>query len=221
MPLEESEPTIWVSEMPTKGGWPQTHFDICKPIKVHGVTRHKTVIFTHNAIYYKYRYSHASGVPWRITGSGLDDWIYWHFYYSLFITINYNSANRWLPKTRSIPSCTTSVFYWDWLGSDLRVGHFFSFRCPLVNTPQLNTQSRLQSDWILFYEWLPTDSSFTTHLRMTSNELSFITRGEPNRDHHLENFVCYYLFHPLLRNMSISGQRFDFYRSIRCYEKRF
>jgi hypothetical protein len=28
----------------------------------------------------------------------------------------------------------------DWLGSDLRIGHFFSFRCPLVDTPQLNTQ---------------------------------------------------------------------------------
>jgi hypothetical protein len=28
----------------------------------------------------------------------------------------------------------------DWLGSDLRIGHFFSFRCPLVNTPYLNTQ---------------------------------------------------------------------------------
>jgi hypothetical protein len=32
------------------------------------------------------------------------------------------------------------LFYCDWFGSDLRAGHFFSFRCPLVNTPQLNTQ---------------------------------------------------------------------------------
>jgi hypothetical protein len=51
-------------------------------------------------------------------------------------------------------------FRCDWLGSDLRVGHFFSFRCPLVNTPQLNTQllncvltwtttvSRMPNDWI-------------------------------------------------------------------------
>jgi hypothetical protein len=33
---------------------------------------------------------HVSRVPWLIiTGSGLDDWIYWHF---LTITINYNSS---------------------------------------------------------------------------------------------------------------------------------
>jgi hypothetical protein len=28
----------------------------------------------------------------------------------------------------------------DWLSSDLLISHFFSFRCPLINTPQLNTQ---------------------------------------------------------------------------------
>jgi hypothetical protein len=39
----------------------------------------------------------------------------------------------------------------DWLGSNLRVGHFFSFRCPLVHTPQLNTQ--LSYERILVYEW--------------------------------------------------------------------
>jgi hypothetical protein len=32
------------------------------------------------------------------------------------------------------------LFHCDWLGSDLPIGHFFSFRCPLVNTPQLNTE---------------------------------------------------------------------------------
>jgi hypothetical protein len=31
-----------------------------------------------------------------------------------------------------------------WLRSDLRISHFFSFRCPLVNTPQLNTQLLLR-----------------------------------------------------------------------------
>jgi hypothetical protein len=46
-------------------------------------------------------------------------------------------------------------FYCDWLGSDLRAGHFFSFRCPPVNTPQLNT-------------------SITTAIWLTSmNEFSF------------------------------------------------
>jgi hypothetical protein len=32
------------------------------------------------------------------------------------------------------------LFCCDWLGSDLRISHFFSFRFPLVNTPQLNTE---------------------------------------------------------------------------------
>jgi hypothetical protein len=53
--------------------------------------------------------------------------------------------NQWLPKTRSIPYWTTSVFCGDWPGSDLRIGRFSSFRCPLVNTPQLNTQ--LPHEW--------------------------------------------------------------------------
>jgi hypothetical protein len=53
------------------------------------------------------------------------------------------------------------LFCCDWLGSDLWVGHFFTFCCPLVNTPQLNTE--LSYDWITelpserriksFYEW--------------------------------------------------------------------
>jgi hypothetical protein len=49
-----------------------------------------------------------------------------------------------------------SFFYCDWLGPDLRIGHYYSFRCPLFNTPQLNTQpnsatelpSEFSSDWI-------------------------------------------------------------------------
>jgi hypothetical protein len=47
------------------------------------------------------------GFAWLIiTGSGLDDWIYWHFF-----TITITTAhNQWLPKTRSIPYWTTSVF---------------------------------------------------------------------------------------------------------------
>jgi hypothetical protein len=43
--------------------------------------------------------------------------------------------------------CECLLFYCDWLGSDLELDHFFSFRCRMVNIPQLNTQSRLQSDY--------------------------------------------------------------------------
>jgi hypothetical protein len=48
-------------------------------------------------------------------------------------------------------------------------------------------RSRLQTGLILWiHEWT-----------------LFITRGEPKRDHYLGLFVCYYLFHPLLRNVSL------------------
>jgi hypothetical protein len=61
----------------------------------------------------------------------------------------------------------------DWFGSDLRVGHF-SFRCPLVNTPQLNTQ-------VL--------NSLTNESLEFTNVLSFITSGGPNNVHQTEQFV--------------------------------
>jgi hypothetical protein len=50
--------------------------------------------------------------------------------------------NQWLLKTHSIPYWTASAFssYCDRLGSDLRISHFFSFCCMLVNTPHLNTK---------------------------------------------------------------------------------
>jgi hypothetical protein len=51
------------------------------------------------------------------------------------------------------------LFHCDWLGSDLRVDHFSSFRCPLVNTPQLNTE--------LSYE-----CRVKNHLRLNSPELN-------------------------------------------------
>jgi hypothetical protein len=47
------------------------------------------------------------------------------------------------------------LFHCGWLGSDLQIGHFFSFRCPRVNTLQLNTEilNSLECihEWTLFY----------------------------------------------------------------------
>jgi hypothetical protein len=110
---------------------------------------------------YKYTYCHVSGVPWLIiTGFGLDDWIYWHFYYNYTQQLIIDDCLR-LSPIRSLLDYECLLFSCDWLGSDLRIGHFFSFRCPLVNTPQLHTQSRLQDfsstnclRWLLVYEWL-------------------------------------------------------------------
>jgi hypothetical protein len=53
------------------------------------------------------------------------------------------------------------LLHCDWLGSDIRIGHFFSFRCPLISTPQLNTQLL---------------NSLTTESESLTNS---ITRGEP------------------------------------------
>jgi hypothetical protein len=83
-----------------------------------------------------YEYCHVSGIPWLIiTDSGLDDWISRNLLLQSIITAH----NQWLSKTCSIPYWTTSVFYCDWLGSDSRICHFFSFHCPLVDTPLLNS----------------------------------------------------------------------------------
>jgi hypothetical protein len=82
-------------------------------------------------------------------------WIGWLHLLELLLQLQSmrTALNQWLLKTRSIPYWTTSVFSsTDWLGSDLRIGHSFSFRRPLVNTPQLNTQ--LSLEWTeLFYNF--------------------------------------------------------------------
>jgi hypothetical protein len=85
-----------------------------------------------------YEYCHVSGVPWIIiTGSGLDDWIYWRLPVQSIITAH----SQWLSNLlHSLLGYECLLFYYDWLGSDLRIGHLISFCCLLVNTPQRNTQ---------------------------------------------------------------------------------
>jgi hypothetical protein len=88
----------------------------------------------------------CNGYSWLlITGSGWDDWMYWHFYY------NYNELQEITFLTGLRVSSLLLWLAWFW------VGHFFSFRCPLVNAPQLNTQVSyeiipLTRRW-LSYEW--------------------------------------------------------------------
>jgi hypothetical protein len=104
------------------------------------------------------RYCHVSGAPWLIIrGSGLDDWIYWHFF---TITINCNSSQS--------------------------------------TTAQHSLHSSLDYECLLFCcdEWW-----MKNHLRLNCNELfserrltnalSFITQGEPQRDHYLQQCVWY------------------------------
>jgi hypothetical protein len=77
------------------------------------------------------------------------------------------------------------LFHCDCFGSDLRIGHFFSFRCPLVNTPQLNTPllNSLLNSLTKINEW--TLESITCP--------SFITRCEPPRTivYYLVSIHCY------------------------------
>jgi hypothetical protein len=102
---------------------------------------------------------------------------------SITVTLNYNQLQEFtfgdcLRLTAVPPELGVSSLHCDWFGSDLRVGHFFSFRCPLVDTPQLSTQSRLQSDWLLV------DEVITNQLRAL-----FISWCGPKTEHSLEQFV--------------------------------
>jgi hypothetical protein len=105
---------------------------------------------------------------------------------------------------RSLLDYECLLFHRDCLGSDLRVGHFFSFRCPLVNTPQLKTQLFLRMnqwihEWTLFYNSGRTEERPPPRIvRLLLSVSSVATK-----------------------RVSISGQRFDFYKCIHCYETRF
>jgi hypothetical protein len=55
-----------------------------------------------------------------IMGSGLEDWIYWHFDYNynqLYVTAH----SQWLPKTRSLPYWPTSVFSFTVTNAERRI----------------------------------------------------------------------------------------------------
>jgi hypothetical protein len=62
----------------------------------------------------------------------------------------------------------------DWLGSDLPILHFFSFRCPLVNTPQLNTQllNSLTTELRLPYQCPMIELSWT---ELSSRRTEYVT----------------------------------------------
>jgi hypothetical protein len=91
------------------------------------------------------------------------------------------------------------LFHCDSVGSDLRVGHFGSFRCPLANTPQLSTQSRLQSNW--FTNELVDDSSTTESINYLS---SFYNFGRTEDRPQSRTVSQLYSVYPLLR-MGVFG----------------
>jgi hypothetical protein len=72
----------------------------------------KSRVTENNNYFLNLKYCHVSGVPWLIiTGSGLDDWSYWHLLLqSLLVTVSRKNSQSifsrtllpWLPRTRSI-----------------------------------------------------------------------------------------------------------------------
>jgi hypothetical protein len=164
----------------------------------------------------------VSGVPWLIImGSGLNDWIYWAP--SVAITLSYNqweqlAINDCLTLAPFLTGQRPSSLLCDWLGSDLRIGHFFSFRCPLVNTPQLNTQLSYECR-LIELSWTELYSPFETSRRVEYRSLFrpvrpllhlFVAVGTclPNRclamDYFAFNYcnrnVCYFHGVPLSSN---------------------
>jgi hypothetical protein len=100
--------------------------------------------------------NHAMSTSWlwillHVRGSVTNSNGFWIGWFDLLtpsftISLNYNQLQQLtiedcLPSLHSLLDYECLLSYCDWLGSDLRIGHFYSFRCPMVNTPQLNTQS--------------------------------------------------------------------------------
>jgi hypothetical protein len=86
-----------------------------------------------------------------VTGSGLDECIYWHLYYNYFqLEPIITDHNQWLPKTRAIPYWTTSVFSSTVTGL-LEIYESVTSSVSVVRWLRLHTWTL--NFWILFYEW--------------------------------------------------------------------
>jgi hypothetical protein len=112
-------------------------------------------------VFNKYNFTYCH-VFWVCVTNSNGFWIWWLDLLALL----YNSNQLWqLTINNCLRLCPflagvrVSSLLRDWLCSNLRVGHFFSFRCPLVNTPQLNTELlncllNSLNEWISWiHEW--------------------------------------------------------------------
>jgi hypothetical protein len=99
-----------------------------------------------------------------ITGSGLDDWIYWRFYYNCSSSQSLITGhNQWLSKTRSIPYWTMSVFsstvtdlvpIYESVNSSASVVRLLTLHSWTLNHDWLLFYESLTYEWLLVYEWL-------------------------------------------------------------------
>jgi hypothetical protein len=102
-----------------------------------------------------------------IMGSGLDDLIYWYFF---TITVNYNNLDQWLSTTGCIPYWTASVCSSTATNNEGRITvHTWNFFWILL---RMNYDSCLMNA-LLFILMCP----------------PFLTSGEPNEGHHVEQLV--------------------------------
>jgi hypothetical protein len=129
----------------------------------------------------------------RVRGSVTNNngfWIWWLDLSVLLLQLQsiIIAHNQWLSKTCSVPYWTTSVFS--------------STVTDLVLIYESVTSSASVVRWLILHRWTlkwtiepisELSYDWTKRFHELTNELSFITRGEPKRDHHLEMFVCYYL----------------------------
>jgi hypothetical protein len=121
------------------------------------------------------KYCHVTGVPWRIiTGSGLDDWIYWHFF---TITISsqsmtlHDSLHSLLDYERLLFHCdewrsSTHTLNSFWMNYD----SFITSRRPQYKSP-CQTVSLLfcsLSRQSVFSDLLPSNNSFVV-IRCSGN----------------------------------------------------
>jgi hypothetical protein len=97
----------------------------------------------------------------------LDDWIYWHFDYNCN-KLYQTTINDCLRLAPFLPRLRAFSLLRDWIGSDLPIDHFFSFRCRLLNTPQLNTELSYECRMIELsreLNWTELNSPFLTSRR--------------------------------------------------------
>jgi hypothetical protein len=105
------------------------------------------------------------GYTWLITtGSGLDDWIYWHFYYIYsLITIDYNSSQSVTDLVLIYKSVTSSASIVRWLTL-----HSWTLNS-LTNKSPLMTDASSMNGW----------------MNELTNEFPFVTWGEPKTENYL------------------------------------
>jgi hypothetical protein len=93
------------------------------------------------------------GVSWRIiTGSGLVDWIYWHFFTIIVKLLTISDCLNLVPFLTGLRvSSLLPWLAWFWYKNR----PFLRLRCSLVSTPQLNTQ-------LLTHELIAESESYVT-----------------------------------------------------------